>query len=65
MRFVTWLVTNAIALAVAAWLIDGIRFTGPREGTAELEHKWLPLLAVALILGLVTAVVKPVLKLFS
>ena len=65
MRFVTWLITNAIALAVAAWLVDGIRFTGPRQGTAELEEKWLPLLIVALILGLVTAFVKPLLKLVS
>ena len=65
MRFVTWLVTNALALAVAAWLFDGIRFTGPSQGQAEVEEKLLPLLIVALILGLVTAVVKPVLTLLS
>jgi putative membrane protein len=65
MRFVTWLVTNAIALAVAAWFFDGIRFTGPSHGQAELEEKLLPLLAVALILGIVTAIVKPVLTLLS
>ena len=65
MRFITWLITNAIALAAAAWLVDGIRFTGPRQGMAEIEHKWLPLLLVALILGLVTAFVKPILKLVS
>jgi putative membrane protein len=65
MRFITWLVTNAIALAVAAWLFDGIRFTGPAHGQAELQHKLLPLLVVALILGVVTAIVKPVLTLLS
>jgi putative membrane protein len=65
MRFVTWLVTNAVALAVAAWLFDGIRFTGPTRGQAEVEEKLLPLLAVALILGIVTAIVKPVLTLLS
>jgi putative membrane protein len=65
MRFVTWLVTNAVALAVAAWLFDGIRFTGPSSGQAEIEEKLLPLLIVALILGIVTAIVKPVLTLLS
>ncbi len=62
MRIVTWLFTNAVALAVAAWLIDGIRFT-PRD--AELSEKLLPLLLVALILGTVTAVLKPALTLLS
>lgn len=62
MRIVTWLFTNAVALAVAAWLLDGIRFT-PRD--AELSDKIVPLLVVALILGAVTAFVKPVLTLLS
>jgi putative membrane protein len=65
MRFVTWLVTNAIALAVAAWLFEGIRFTGPSHGQAEIEEKLLPLLIVALILGVVSAIVKPMLTLLS
>ncbi|WP_182524973.1 phage holin family protein [Nocardioides dongkuii] len=65
MRFVSWLLTNTVALAVAAWLIDGIRFTGPSSGRAELEEKIVPLLLVALILGIVTSFVKPVLKVLS
>jgi putative membrane protein len=65
MRFVTWLVTNAIALAVAAWMFDGIRFNGPSHGQPEIEEKLLPLLLVALILGVVTAIVKPALTLLS
>ena len=65
MRFVTWLVTNAIALAVAAWLFEGIWFSGPTEVRAEIEEKLLPLLVVALILGVVTAIVKPVLTLLT
>lgn len=65
MRIVSWLVTNAVALAVAALVVDGIRFTGPTEGRAEIEHKILPLLLVALILGVITAFVKPVLKVLS
>jgi putative membrane protein len=65
MRFVVWLLTNAAGVAVAAWLLDGISFTGPDSGQAELEEKILPLLLVALILGAVTAVVKPILTLLS
>ena len=65
MRFLTWLVTTAIALAVATLLIDGIRFTGPTHGQAEIEHKLVPLLLVALILGVVTSFVKPILTIVS
>ena len=65
MRIVSWLVTNALALAAAAWLFEGIRFVGPAQGSAEVREKLLPLLAVALILGLVSATVKPVLKFLS
>ena len=65
MRIVSWVVTYAVALAVATWLLDGIRFTGPTTGQAEIEHKAVPLLVVALVLGLLTSFVKPVLKLLS
>lgn len=65
MRFLAWLATNALSLAVAAQLFNGIRFTGPRAGQAELEEKIVPLLAVALILGVVTAVVKPIVTILS
>jgi putative membrane protein len=64
-RFLTWLASTAVALAAATWLIDGIHFDGPVHGTAELEHKFLPLLGVALVLGVVSAFVKPVVKFFS
>lgn len=65
MRFVTWLLTTAAAVAVATWLIDGIYFTGPASGTDEIRHKILPLLFVALILGVVSVCVEPVVKFFS
>lgn len=65
MRFLTWLLTTAIAVATAAWLIDGIRFTGPASGTAEIEEKLLPLILVSLLLGLVSSFVKPVLTILS
>ena len=64
-RFLSWLLTTAIALAAAAWLVDGIRFTGPRSGIEELQEKLVPLLLVALILGAVSSLVKPVLKFVS
>jgi putative membrane protein len=64
-RFLSWLITTAIALAVAAWLIDGIRFTGPTAGQEEIKHKLVPLLVVALILGIVSSFVKPVLTILS
>ena len=65
MRFLTWLLTHAVALAVAALLFDGIRFTGPRHGMEEVQEKLLPLLAVALILGIVSSLVKPILTVLS
>lgn len=65
MHLVARYLSTAIALAVAAWVMDGIRFTGPTRGQAEIEHKLLPLLLVALILWAVTSFVKPVLKVLS
>ncbi len=60
MRFVTWLLTNAAAVAVAAWLLGGIRFDG-----ADWQAKLVPLIVVSLILGLVSMFVEPVVKFFS
>ena len=65
MRFLTWLATYAVALAAAAWLFDGIRFTGATQGSAEISDKLVPLLVVAAILGVITSFVKPVLKVLS
>jgi putative membrane protein len=64
-RFVTWLLATAAGVAVATWLIDGIFFTGPCSGQEELKHKLLPLLLVALILGIVSNFVRPVVTFFS
>ena len=65
MRFLTWLLTNAVALAIAAALFEGISFGGPDQGSAEITHKLLPLLLVSLILGAVTSFVKPILQILS
>lgn len=55
MRFLLRLVANAAALALATWLLAGIRLTA--AGTGD---KVLVLLVVALVFGVVNAVVKPV-----
>jgi putative membrane protein len=54
------IVVNAAALALAAWLFDGIQVGG--EDTAA---RVLTLLGVGAILGLVNVVVAPVIKLLS
>ena len=65
MRFLIRVLVTAAALAVAAWLIDGIRFTGPRQGMDEVQEKLLPLLLVALILSLINSFVRPILTILS
>lgn len=65
MRFLVWLLTHAIALAVATQLFAGIWFEGPTSGSAEWQEKLGPLLVVALIMGVINAIVRPVLTLLS
>jgi putative membrane protein len=59
-NFLVRTIANAVALAVAVWLLDDITLTG--DDTAS---KALTLVLVALIFGLVNAVVKPITKLLS
>ncbi|GAA0576567.1 phage holin family protein [Kribbella sandramycini] len=54
------LLANAVALAVAAWLVGGITIEG-----ATRSRQILTLLIVAAIFGVVNAVVKPLVKLVS
>lgn len=60
MRFLISVVVDALALATAAWLLDGIRVTG-----ATTEDQVLTLVVVALIFGVINAIVAPILKLLS
>jgi len=60
MRFLSWVVVNALALAVAVWLFDGIRLTGDSGG-----QKLVELLVVGVIFGVVTSFVRPVVRLLS
>jgi putative membrane protein len=60
MGFLIRLVVNAVALAAAAWLFDGIEVGGADDG-----DRVLTLLVVALIFGLVNAFIAPIVKLLS
>ncbi len=60
MNFVVKTIANAGALAVAVWLLDKITLTG--DGTGR---KIGTLLLVAVVFGLVNAVVKPVVKVLT
>src|SRR5579864_8543861 len=52
---IRWAITG-FSLFVAAWLVPGIRVRG---------HGWTVFAVMALVLGLVNAVIRPVLKLLS
>jgi putative membrane protein len=57
------LLVNAMALLVAAWLLPGVRLGA--AGSQPTTNDWLTLLVVALIFGLVNAVIRPVVILLS
>ncbi len=60
MKFIVWVVVNALALAAAAWLLDGITLTGRAS-----EDRLITLVLVALIFGVINAVVRPIVKTLS
>lgn len=60
MRFLLRLLANAGALAVATALLSGITLTAPTTG-----RKIVALLLVALIFGIVNAIVKPIFQLVT
>ena len=55
----TRILVNAVALAVAAWIVNGIDLTG------STANKVLTLLAVAAIFGLINTFIKPLVMLLS
>ncbi|MGA4840861.1 phage holin family protein [Streptomyces sp. G45] len=59
-NFVVKTIANAVALAVAVWLLDKITLTGDSTGS-----KTLTLLVVALLFGLVNSLVKPVVQVLT
>ncbi len=60
MRFLIRTVVTAVALAVATWLIDGISVHG-----GSTTRDALTLLGVAVIFGVINAVLKPIIKIFG
>lgn len=61
-NFLIRVVINGIALWVAALVVDGVDLA---EGDATWGRKLLTIGLVALLFGLVNAVIKPIVKLFS
>lgn len=55
MRFILRFLATAAALWVAVLLVPGISFTG----------SWLGMLGVALVFGLVNAIIRPILKILT
>lgn len=60
MRFLAWLIVNVLALGAAIWLFDGITLTG-----ATRDGRLVALVVVGGIFGIITSVVKPVVKVLS
>jgi putative membrane protein len=59
-RFIVRILAGAVALAAAAWLIDGISV-----GPGTTSERIVTLLLVAVIFGLVNAIVRPIARLIS
>ena len=60
MRFLSWVVVNTLALAVAVWLFDGITLTGD-TGT----EKFVELVVVGAIFAVISSFVRPIVRLLS
>jgi putative membrane protein len=60
MRFLLWVIVNALAVGVATALLDGIELTGNTTG-----EQVVTLLVVGLVFGVIDSVVAPVVKLLS
>lgn len=60
MRFLIRTLVTAIALAVATWLVHGITVSG-----GGWARDTLTLIAVAIIFGLINAILKPLIHLFG
>jgi putative membrane protein len=60
MRWILRLVANAVALAIATWILSGISLTG-----SSTTSKIITLLVVALIFGVLNMIIKPIFALFT
>lgn len=62
MSFLIRVIVNALALAAAVWVVPGLKIVAAGEGTMSTVIAYL---VVAVIFGLVNALVRPIVKLFS
>ena len=62
MSFLIRVIVNALALAAAVWVVPGLKIIAAGEGTMSTVIAYL---VVAVIFGLVNALVRPIVKLFS
>lgn len=62
MSFLIRVIVNALALAAAVWIVPGLKIVAANEGLMSTVVAYL---VVAAIFGLVNALVRPVVKLFS
>lgn len=60
MRFLSWLAVNTLALGAAVWLFEGITLTGDTD-----TDRFVTLVVVGAIFGVVTSLVRPIVQLFS
>jgi putative membrane protein len=60
MKFLIWLVVNALALGVAVWLFDGISLSASNDTNA-----FVTLVVVGAIFGVITSFVRPIVRLLS
>ncbi len=66
MRFISQFLSTMAAVAVAAWIFDGIWFEGATEPFSEqFTDKVIPVAVVSAIMWLVATVVTPVVKFLS
>ncbi|KQW48106.1 hypothetical protein ASC77_15465 [Nocardioides sp. Root1257] len=66
LRFFGWLATNAIAVAAAAAIFDGIYFgTAADTASQDWSDKLWPLLFVALVVGIINSFVRPIINFLS
>lgn len=64
MNFLARLIVNALALCAAAFLVNGINLAGISPELNIAGH-WVNILIVALVFGLVNAVIRPIAKILS
>ncbi|UYQ77091.1 phage holin family protein [Glutamicibacter sp. JL.03c] len=62
MSFLIRVIINALALAAAVWIVPGLQIHAVRDGAASTAIAYL---VVAVIFGLVNALVRPIVKVFS